>query len=177
MLKRDLQAAIREIPDFPQPGVKFKDIMPIFLQPHLVQRCVDALVSPFRVHDVTKVVGVESRGFLLGPMIAQELRAGFASVRKKGKLPEIAASVSYELEYGSATIEMPKGVIQEGDNVLIHDDLLATGGTAAATAQLVMDLGARVVGFTFLIELKNLRGRQALEKFQVPVFSLLSYDQ
>lgn len=177
MLNRDLQAAIREIPDFPQPGVKFKDIMPIFLQPHLVQRCVDALVSPFRVHDVTKVVGVESRGFLLGPMIAQELRAGFASARKKGKLPEIAASVSYELEYGSATIEMPKGVIQEGDNVLIHDDLLATGGTAAATAQLVMDLGARVVGFTFLIELKNLRGRQALEKFQVPVFSLLSYDQ
>lgn len=177
LLEKELREVIREIPDFPQQGVLFKDITPLFLRPRLVERCVEELSRHFRVRDVSKVVGIESRGFLLGPMIAQQLGAGFAIVRKKGKLPEIAASVSYELEYGSATIEMAKDAIQPGDRVLIHDDLLATGGTAAATARLVEQIGARVVGFAFLIVLEELGGRKALEPFGAPVVSLLSYPR
>lgn len=177
LLERELRETIREIPDFPQKGVRFKDITPIFLKPRLVERCVEELARHFRVRDVTKVIGIESRGFLLGPMIARELGAGFAIVRKKGKLPEVAASVSYELEYGSATIEIPKDALLPGDTVLIHDDLLATGGTAAATAKLVEQVGARLAGFTFLIVLEELGGRKALEPFGVPVVSLLSYPK
>lgn len=175
LLETELRKAVREIPDFPQKGVVFKDITPIFLRPRLVERCVEELSRHFRVRDVNKVVGIESRGFLLGPMIAQELGAGFAIVRKKGKLPEIAASVSYELEYGSATIEMPRDAITPGDRVLIHDDLLATGGTAAATAQLVQQIGAELVGFAFIIILEELGGRKALEPYGVPIVHILSY--
>lgn len=177
LLEAELRHTIREIPDFPQKGVVFKDITPVFLRPRLVERCVEELARHFRVRDVTKVVGIESRGFLLGPMIAQQLNAGFAIVRKKGKLPEIAASVSYELEYGSATIEMAKDAVQAGDRVLIHDDLLATGGTAAAAAQLVKEIGAEVVGFSFLIVLEELGGRKALEPFGAPIVHLLSYPR
>lgn len=177
LLESELRHTIREIPDFPQPGVIFKDITPVFLRPRLVERCVEELSRHFRVRDVNKVVGIESRGFLLGPMIAQQLGAGFAIVRKKGKLPEIAASISYELEYGSATIEMAKDAIQPGDRVLIHDDLLATGGTAAAAAQLVKQIGAEVVGFAFLIVLEELGGRKALEPFAAPIVHLLSYPR
>lgn len=177
LLETELRRTIREIPDFPQKGVVFKDITPIFLRPRLVERCVEELARQFRVRDVSKVVGIESRGFLLGPMIAQQLGAGFAIVRKKGKLPEIAASISYELEYGSATIEMAKDAVQPGDRVLIHDDLLATGGTAAAAAQLVKQIGAQVVGFSFLIVLEELGGRKALEPFEVPIVHLLSYPR
>lgn len=177
LLEKELREVVREIPDFPQPGVLFKDISPLFLRPRLVERCVEELSRLFRVLDVNKVVGIESRGFLLGPMIAQELEAGFAIVRKKGKLPEVAASVSYELEYGSATIEMAKDAIEPGDRVLIHDDLLATGGTAAAAAKLVEQIGARVVGFAFLIELANLSGRKVLEPFGAPVKTILTYER
>lgn len=177
LLETELRRTIREIPDFPQKGVVFKDITPIFLRPRLVERCVEELARQFRVRDVSKIVGIESRGFLLGPMIAQQLGAGFAIVRKKGKLPEIAASISYELEYGSATIEMAKDAVQPGDRVLIHDDLLATGGTAAAAAQLVKQIGAQVVGFSFLIVLEELGGRKALEPFEVPIVHLLSYPR
>ena len=177
LLERELREVVREIPDFPQPGVIFKDISPLFLRPRLVERCVEELARLFRVLDVNKVVGIESRGFLLGPMIALELGAGFAIVRKKGKLPEVAASISYELEYGSATIEMAKEVIEAGDRVLIHDDLLATGGTAAAAAKLVENIGATVVGFAFLIELAHLGGRKALEPFQAPIKTILTYER
>ncbi|MCX8112894.1 MAG: adenine phosphoribosyltransferase [Bacteroidia bacterium] len=175
LLEKELQQTVRTIPDFPQKGVLFRDISPIFLKPKLVERCVEELSRHFRVRDVTKVVGIESRGFLMGPMIALELGAGFAIVRKKGKLPEVAASVSYELEYGSATVEIPKDALQPGDRVLIHDDLLATGGTAAAAAKLVEQIGATLVGFSFLIVLENLGGRQALEPFGVPIVHILSY--
>jgi len=177
LLEKELREAVREIPDFPQPGVLFKDISPLFLRPRLVERCVEELSRLFRVLDVNKVVGIESRGFLLGPMIALELQAGFAIVRKKGKLPQVAASVSYELEYGAATIEMAKDAVEPGDRVLIHDDLLATGGTAAAAAKLVEQIGARVVGFAFLIELQNLGGRKILEPFGAPVKTILSYER
>lgn len=177
LLEKELKAAIREIPDFPQKGVLFKDITPVFLKPRLVERCVEELSRYFRIKDVTKVVGIESRGFLLGPMIAQQLGAGFAIVRKKGKLPEVAASVSYELEYGSATVEIAKEALQPGDRVLIHDDLLATGGTAAAAAKLVEQVGAQLVGFAFLITLEELGGRKALEPFGAPIVSLLSYPR
>ncbi len=177
LLEKELRQVIREIPDFPQPGVLFRDISPLFLKPRLVERCVEELSRLFRVLDVNKVVGIESRGFLLGPMIALELQAGFAIVRKKGKLPEVAASVSYELEYGSATIEMAKDAIAPGDRVLIHDDLLATGGTAAAAAKLVENIGAKVAGFAFLIELAPLGGRKALEPFGAPIQTILTYER
>ncbi|MCS7297893.1 MAG: adenine phosphoribosyltransferase [Bacteroidia bacterium] len=177
LLERELKQTIREIPDFPQKGVLFKDISPLFLRPRLVERCVEELARPFRVRDVTKVVGIESRGFLLGPMLAQLLGAGFAIVRKKGKLPEVAASVSYELEYGSATVEIAKDALQPGDRVLVHDDLLATGGTAAATAELVRQIGAQLVGFAFIIVLEGLGGRKTLEPYEVPIAHILSYDR
>jgi adenine phosphoribosyltransferase len=177
LLEKELREVVREIPNFPQAGVLFRDITPVFLRPRLVERCVTELTRHFRVLDVNKVVGIESRGFLLGPMMAVELGAGFAIVRKKGKLPEVAASVSYELEYGSATIEIAKDTVGPGDRVLIHDDLLATGGTAAATAKLVEQIGAQVVGFAFLIELTYLAGRKALETFGVPIQTILSYER
>lgn len=177
LLEKELRETIRVIPDFPQKGVSFKDITPIFLKPRLVERCVEELSRHFRVRDVTKVIGIESRGFLMGPMIAQQLSAGFAIVRKKGKLPEVAATISYELEYGSAAVEIPKDALQPGDRVLIHDDLLATGGTAAATAKLVEQVGAQLVGFAFLIVLEELGGRQALEPFGVPIVHVLSYER
>ncbi|MCS6895218.1 MAG: adenine phosphoribosyltransferase [Bacteroidia bacterium] len=175
LLEQELRQTIREIPDFPQKGVLFKDITPVLLKPRLVERCVEELARQFRVRDITKVVGIESRGFLLGPMIAQQLGAGFVIVRKKGKLPEVAASISYELEYGSATVEIAKDAIFPGDEVLIHDDLLATGGTAAATAKLVQQIGAKLAGFGFLISLEGLGGRKALESFGVPIVQLVSY--
>ncbi|MCS7189348.1 MAG: adenine phosphoribosyltransferase [Bacteroidia bacterium] len=177
LLEKELRKIVREVPDFPQKGVLFKDITPLFLHPRLVERCVEELSRHFRVRDVNKVVGVESRGFLLGPMIAQQLGAGFVVVRKKGKLPEVGGSVSYALEYGSAAVEITKDGIQPGDKVLIHDDLLATGGTAAATAQLVKDLKAELVGFAFLIVLEELNGRKALESYNAPIIHILSYPR
>ncbi|MEN3040345.1 MAG: adenine phosphoribosyltransferase [Bacteroidia bacterium] len=177
LLEYELRQTIREIPDFPQKGVLFKDITPVLLRPRLVERCVEEIARHFRVRDVNKVVGIESRGFLLGPMIAQQLNAGFVIVRKKGKLPEVAASVSYELEYGSSTVEIARDTIFPGDEVLIHDDLLATGGTAAAAAKLVQQIGARVAGFGFLITLEELGGRKALEPFGAPIIQIVSYPR
>ncbi|MCS6789911.1 MAG: adenine phosphoribosyltransferase [Bacteroidia bacterium] len=177
LLAQEIRQTIREISDFPQPGVLFKDITPLFLKPRLVERCVEELSRHFRVRDVNKVIGIESRGFLLGPMIAQQLGAGFAIVRKKGKLPEISGSVSYELEYGTATIEIAKDAILPGDRVLIHDDLLATGGTARATAQLVQQLGAEVAGFAFIIVLEELGGRKLLEPIGAPIIHVVSYPR
>ncbi|MEO1451880.1 MAG: adenine phosphoribosyltransferase, partial [Bacteroidota bacterium] len=148
-----LRQTIREVPDFPIPGILFKDIAPVFLDPDLMQDCVEGLASPWRTSSPTKVLGIESRGFLFGPQLATSLGAGFVMIRKKGKLPPETIEVSYDLEYGQATLESVKGSLEPGDRVIIHDDLLATGGTAAAAAQLAQKLGAEVVGFSFIAAL------------------------
>ncbi len=171
-----LDAAIRVVPDFPKPGISFKDITPIMLDNSLVSDLVQALADPFREAGVTKVVGIESRGFLLGPMIAQELGAGFVMVRKKGKLPAKTTAVTYDLEYGSATIEVHHDAIKSEDKLLIHDDLLATGGTAAAAASLAQEYGAHLSGFAFIVTLDFLPGRQKLAQFDVPLVSTLACE-
>jgi adenine phosphoribosyltransferase len=175
-LQQRLDATIRVVNDFPKPGILFKDITPVLLDRALVQDCVEAIAHEFRDRGVTKVIGIESRGFLLGPMVAQALNAGFVIVRKKGKLPADTVEMTYDLEYGSATIEMHTDALRSGDIVLIHDDLLATGGTAAAAARLAMlQHGVRLAGFSFLVELAFLGGRPALERLAPRVHSLVSY--
>jgi adenine phosphoribosyltransferase len=170
-----LKQKIREVPDFPIAGVNFKDISPIFMDPQLMTETTDALVFPWKEYGITKVIGIESRGFLFGPQIAVGLDAGFVIVRKAGKLPPETTSISYSLEYGKATIEMVRGAVQPGDRVLIHDDLLATGGTASASAQLVQQLGATVAGFSFLIDLAFLNGRQVLNQYAPHTHALVHY--
>jgi adenine phosphoribosyltransferase len=170
-----LKQRIREVPDFPIKGVNFKDISPIFLDPELMQKTAEALAAPWRGKGITRVVGIESRGFLFGPQIAQLLGAGFVIVRKAGKLPPETSSISYSLEYGNATIEMVKGSVGSNDKVLIHDDLLATGGTATASAMLVKQLGASVAGFSFMIDLAFLGGKAALAKHSPEVHAIIRY--
>ena len=173
-LTQRLNEVIRIVPDFPKPGISFKDVTPVFHDPILVRDCVQALVEPFKGLGINKVIGIESRGFLIGPMMAQELQCAFVVVRKKGKLPADTLAVSYELEYGNATIEVHTDAIQQGDRVVIHDDLLATGGTAAAAAQLCRLNDALVSGFAFLITLDFLNGRQKLNEFSEKQISLVS---
>ncbi|MDX1547081.1 MAG: adenine phosphoribosyltransferase [Rhodothermales bacterium] len=157
-----LEHAIRTVPDFPKPGIQFKDITPILADPALLRKAVEALAAPFLDDGITKVAGIEARGFILGAMLAQRLGAGFVPVRKHGKLPFSTLAEEYELEYGTDRIEMHTDALGAGDRVLIHDDVIATGGTAAACHRLVRQAGAEVVGYAFLLELNFLRGRTAL---------------
>ena len=157
-----LRAALRTVPDFPEPGVQFKDISPILADPALLRAAVRELASPFAAEGITKVVGVESRGFLFGTPMADWLGAGFVLARKPGKLPAETIREEYELEYGTDAIELHADALGPGDRVLIHDDVIATGGTAAAAARLVERLGAELVGFAFLLELDALGGRKRL---------------
>ena len=157
-----LRKAVRTIPDFPKPGILFKDITPILGDAALLAASVALLSEPFAGKGITKVVAIESRGFILGPSLALRLGAGFVPIRKKGRLPCETLSVGYGLEYGTDAIEMHKDAIGFGERVLIHDDVIATGGTAAACCDLVNRAGARVEGFSFLMELASLKGRAAL---------------
>ncbi len=159
---RSLQAAIRTIPDFPEPGIQFKDITPLLADPVLLEAAVGCLAEPYVGQGIDKVVGIESRGFILGSMLALRLGAGFVPVRKKGKLPHKTIRAAYGLEYGSDVIEMHVDALTLGERVLIHDDVIATGGTAAACFDLVSQVGATVVGYSFLIELSLLNGRVKL---------------
>jgi len=159
-----LARAVRTVPDFPTPGIQFKDITPILGDPLLLPRAVEALAAPFVDEGITRVVGIEARGFILGAMLAQYLGAGFVPVRKRGKLPYETVAVAYELEYGTDTIEMHIDALAPTDRVLIHDDVIATGGTAAACYRLARHTGASVVGYAFLMELGFLRGRDVLEE-------------
>lgn len=166
---------VRTIPDFPKPGIMFKDITPVLRDPKLCAELAALLAAPFRNEQVDVVAGIESRGFLFGMLLAQELNCGFAMIRKSGKLPYKTVSMSYALEYGEATIEMHEDEVGKGQRVLIHDDLLATGGTAAAAAHLVQKVGASVVGFNFLIELGFLNGRTPLAQLGGKVESIITY--
>lgn len=173
-IAEQLRAAVRTIPDFPSPGIQFKDITPILSDPALLAQSIEALVAPFLGDAITKVVGVEARGFILGTTLARRLDAGFVPVRKKGKLPYATHRAEYDLEYGTDAIEMHVDAVGAGDRVLIHDDVIATGGTAAATGRLVREAGGEVVGFSFLVELAFLSGREAL-KDEVRIHSVLQY--
>src|SRR2546430_572495 len=169
-----IRQAIREIPDFPKPGIVFKDITPLLGNGQLFGRTIDLLAERYRSQKIDTVLGIESRGFIIGAALAYELGAGFCVVRKPGKLPYQTHSASYELEYGKDSLEIHIDAIPNDARVIIADDLIATGGTAAATAQLVSKLGATVVECAFVIELSFLKGREKLKPYGV--FSLLRYD-
>lgn len=158
-----LQGLVRDVEDFPEPGISFKDLTPLLNDPHALRTVVDAFVAQAGHGQVDHVVGIEARGFLLAAPIAYHLDAGFVPARKAGKLPSATVEVSYELEYGTATLQLHADAFGPGDRVLIVDDVLATGGTARATVDLVHELGATVVGCQFLLELAFLDGRAALD--------------
>ncbi len=169
----ELQKAIRNIPDFPKPGVQFKDITPVLADARLFQGCIDLLIAPFKAGQVDAVVGIDARGFIFAAGAALKLKAGFIPVRKKGKLPHATYEQKYDLEYGTATIAIHTDAFVPGSRVLLIDDLLATGGTAAAAARLVQKAGARILEVAFLIELGALRGREKLQGW--PVRSLVVF--
>lgn len=171
----DLRALVREVPDFPKPGVSFKDITTVLRNGAALRYVVQTMAGHFRPRRPDVIVGVESRGFLLGAPLAYELGVGFVLVRKAGKLPADKISIEYELEYGTDSLEIHTDAIEPGQKVLIVDDLLATGGTMAAAAQLVERLQGEIVGFAFLIELKYLGGRSRLGDYEV--LSLIQYDE
>lgn len=159
----DLTTLIRDIPDFPKAGILFKDITPLLADATALKTACDRMAQPFADQNIKLVVGMESRGFIFGPSIAQFLNCGFAPLRKPGKLPYKTESVKYGLEYGSDELQIHVDACQPGDRVLIVDDLLATGGTAVAAKQLVEKIGGEVVGYSFLVELAFLHGRKRLE--------------
>lgn len=167
----DLRQFIRDIPDFPQKGVLFRDITPLLKNRDAFKEAINLMVEPFKNEKIDLVVGIEARGLILASPIAYKLNAGFVPIRKPGKLPWKTERKEYELEYGMAILEVHLDSIQNGDRVLIVDDVLATGGTAKAAAELVETLGGVVVGFDFLIELVDLKGRDMLSKY--PLYSIL----
>ncbi|SMP03418.1 adenine phosphoribosyltransferase [Chryseobacterium profundimaris] len=173
-LIRRLEETIENVPDFPIPGIQFKDISTIFLDPKLYEEVIADLVA-FSKGKVDAVCGIESRGYLFGIAIAVALEVPFILIRKSGKLPPPVISEEYDLEYGSAIIETREGQIKPGQRVLIHDDLLATGGTTEAAAKLVEKQGATVSQFSFLIGLKDLKGEEKLKKFNAEVYHILEY--
>jgi len=171
----DLKQLIRSVPDFPKPGILFYDITTLLKDPHGLRTTIDALHDHYRDTPVDLVLGVEARGFIFAPALAYALGAGFIPVRKPKKLPAEVLRVSYDLEYGADTLEMHKDAVRTGQSVLIVDDLLATGGTAAAVARMVREAGGIVAGIGFVVELTFLNGRKKLDGSDV--FSLLQYDK
>lgn len=169
----DLQRLVRDVPDFPKPGIVFKDITPMLGEPKALAHAVDALAKAFAGKGITRVVGIESRGFIIAPPVALRLGVGFAPIRKPGKLPWKCYEESYSLEYGKDRIEIHEDALHAHDRVLLIDDVLATGGTMAAAIRLVRRCGATPVGAAFLIDLAFLGGASRLD---VPVFSLLRYE-
>lgn len=174
-LSDTIRSTVRNVPDFPKPGINFKDISPVVENPALSKEIVKEFANQLRDKNVDAIVGVESRGFIYGMPLALELNVPFVLVRKVGKLPFNTIQYSYELEYGSATVEMHVDSIKKGWNVFIHDDLLATGGTAIAAAELVQQQGGSVLGFGFLIELSFLEGAKRLSSYSNNIINLVTY--
>ena len=170
-----LKKLIREVPDFPKPGILFYDITTLLKDKTGFKQVIDALACHYQNDGIDTVLGIEARGFIFAPALAYALGAGFVPVRKPKKLPSVCVSVSYDLEYGTDTLEIHQDALRPGDRVLILDDLLATGGTAAATIRLVEQLGGKVAGAGFVVELTFLNGRRKLAGYDV--FSLLQYDK
>jgi adenine phosphoribosyltransferase len=170
----DLKKLIREVPDFPKPGINFYDITTLLKNPDGLRKTVDALAAEYEGEKVDTVIGVEARGFIFAPALAYHLGAGFVPVRKPKKLPAECASISYDLEYGQDTLEIHRDAVGNGHRVIIADDLLATGGTAKAVCNLVEELGGTVAGLVFVVELEFLPGRQKLAGYDVR--SLIKYQ-
>jgi adenine phosphoribosyltransferase len=170
----DYKSLIRDVPDFPKAGIVFKDITPLFQDARVLSRLLDDLTAPWKDKGIDVVAGAEARGFLTAPGIAERLGAGFVPIRKPGKLPHETLSCSYELEYGTDTLEVHRDALKGGKNVLLADDLLATGGTMKACIDLMTELGANIIGASFIIELSFLSGQEKLS----PVIcqSLIQYD-
>ncbi|MHC4151941.1 MAG: adenine phosphoribosyltransferase [Planctomycetota bacterium] len=163
----DLKKYIRSIPDWPKKGILFRDITPLLADVNALTRAIEALCEGFDSTNIDYVAAVEARGFILGASIAERLGAGFIPIRKKGKLPSKTESITYELEYGTDSLEVHKDALQTGDRVLMFDDLLATGGTMAAACQLIEKIAGHIIGISFLIELADLKGRQKLTRYKV----------
>jgi adenine phosphoribosyltransferase len=171
---KKLRDTIRDVPDFPQPGIVFKDITPVLSEPALLSLAISGMETKLGGERIDKVVGIDARGFIFGSLMAQRLGAGFIPARKKGKLPWRTRGLDYALEYGSASMEMHEDAIQPGERVVLADDLLATGGTAGAALSLIRQAGGELVGAVFFIELGFLKGREKLTGFG-PVHSLLCF--
>jgi adenine phosphoribosyltransferase len=175
-LEETLLSALRTIPDYPKPGVQFRDITTLLGDARAFRRAVDELVHPYAGQNVSKVAGIEARGFILGGAMAHQLSAGFVPIRKKGKLPFETVRVAYSLEYGIDEMEMHKDAVAPGEKVMLVDDLIATGGTAEAATKLLRQMGADIVAACFVIDLPDLGGRKRLQALGVPVRTLISFD-
>jgi adenine phosphoribosyltransferase len=175
MIESKIKSTVRDVNDFPKPGIVFKDITPILKDPALCVEITRALGESVKGMEIDVVAGIESRGFLFGPQLAELLNVPFVPIRKAGKLPYKTVKQSYDLEYGSATIEIHEDALTSGQKVLIHDDLLATGGTVVAASKLVMQLGAEVIGYSFIIGLDFLNGKLRLLPYSDKIYSLASY--
>ena len=175
-LTEELIAAIRNIPDYPKPGIMFRDITTLLGNPRAFRRSVDELVHPFAGTKIEKVAGMEARGFIIGGAVAHQLSAGFVPIRKKGKLPHDTVRVAYSLEYGVDEMEMHRDAVQPGEKVILVDDLIATGGTAEGAVKLLKQMGADIVAACFIIDLPALGGRKKLEALGVDVRTLVEFD-
>ena len=174
-IRNNIRNAIREVQDFPKPGINFKDITPVLANPELCRAIISEMESLVKPMNVDAILGIESRGFIFGMPLANSLSLPFLVSRKKGKLPYKTHTFSYALEYGIAEMEMHVDSVKPGQKVLVHDDLLATGGTAMAAAELVKMQGGEVAGFLFMVELGSLNGREKLEKYSGKIISLVTY--
>jgi adenine phosphoribosyltransferase len=172
----DLRASIRTIPDYPKPGIMFRDITTMLGDARAFRRAVDALVQPWAGMKIDKVAGMEARGFILGGAVAHQVSAGFIPIRKKGKLPHKRVTIAYSLEYGLDEMEMHEDAVTKGERVILVDDLIATGGTAEGAVKLLRQLGAEVLAACFVIDLPELGGADKLRKMDVPVRTLITFE-
>ena len=170
----DIESKIRKIPDYPKPGIMFYDITTLLLDPKATEYCINLLMNHFKNKKIDKIIGAESRGFIFGILVASKMKLPFVPVRKCGKLPAATEKIEYTTEYSSECLEIHIDAINKGDNILIIDDLLATGGTALAQAVLVERLNAKVAGFGFVIELNNLKGKDKIDRYDI--FSILKVE-
>ena len=175
-VQSELISAIRNIPDYPKPGVMFRDITTLLGNPRAFRRAIDELVHPYAGTKIDKIAGIEARGFILGGAIAHQLSSGFVPIRKKGKLPHETVRIAYSLEYGVDEMEMHKDAIRPGEKVILVDDLIATGGTAEAATKLLKQMGAEIVAACFVIDLPELGGRKKLEALGVNVRTLIEFE-
>ena len=176
VLENDLKSAIRSIPDYPKPGIMFRDITTLLGDARAFRRAVDELVQPWAGMKIDKVAGMEARGFILGGAVAHQVSAGFIPIRKKGKLPHKRVSIAYSLEYGLDEMEMHEDAVSPGERVILVDDLIATGGTAEGAIKLLRQMGANVLAACFVIDLPELGGADKLRKMDVPVRTLISFE-
>ena len=175
-LEHDLKAAIRSIPDYPKPGIVFRDITTLLGEARAFRRAVDELVQPWAGSKIDKVAGIEARGFILGGAVAHQVSAGFIPIRKKGKLPHKRVSIAYSLEYGLDEMEMHEDAVVAGDRVILVDDLIATGGTAEGAVKLLRQMGGQVLAACFVIDLPELGGAEKIRQLGVPVRTLISFE-